>query len=167
LIAGLIVVGSCLAVAALLLARSIHRVFNPYLDREIAGPVVIPTEWLEVAPQEPLRPQRQIQDLVLELDGSVKAPKYGEKGYHCWGVVLQDGSIATLEAQIVDDGGKVYELNAPSFIIDPSGSRPLLRKFSRIGLPTDKIFRKVRIRSSCPVTCKRILWRCYNPWEVK
>jgi hypothetical protein len=165
-IIGLIVVGGCLAVAALLLTRSVYRVFNPYLDREIAGPLVISDEWLEVSPQELLRPERQVQYLVLEMDDSVRASDFSEKG-DPWGVVLQDGSIASLEAQIVDDDEKVYELNAPGFFVDPSGSRPLLRIFGRTGLPTDKTFRKVRIRSSSPVACKRILWRCFNHWDVK
>ena len=36
----------------------IYRLFNPYLDQEIAGPTTISSEWLEIVPKQPVRAER-------------------------------------------------------------------------------------------------------------
>src|SRR6185503_10432097 len=48
----------------------LYRFFNPYLDEEIAGATAISSEWQDVVSKRPLRVERQIQMIVLDLDRS-------------------------------------------------------------------------------------------------
>jgi hypothetical protein len=138
---------------------TIYRFFNPYLDREVSGPITISNEWMEITPKEPLRAERQIQFLVLDLDKSIRAERDG------WGLVLPNGSITTPEVQLIDKDGIIYGLTQPSVWLSPS-TGVTLRQFSSPDLPKDKVYRAVRIRSNKPVRCDRIFWRSYNQWDV-
>ncbi|HKO42104.1 MAG TPA: hypothetical protein VJU84_02350 [Pyrinomonadaceae bacterium] len=137
----------------------LYRYFNPYLDQDITGPVTIPDEWLELVPNKPLRVERQIQKIVLDLDKSVKLERDG------WGLVLPDGSIVQPAVQLIDENGQVYNLDVASSWSNPS-TGVTYREFSMADLPKDKSYRMVRLRSAKPVPCRRVFWRSYNQWDV-
>jgi hypothetical protein len=141
------------------MSAELYRFFNPYLDQDIAGPVTISSEWLEIVPKKPLRVERQIQMIVLDLDKSIKLERDG------WGLVLPDGSIVTPEVQLIDEDGKTYNLDHASSWSSPS-TGVTYREFSLSDLPTSKAYRAVRLRSDKPVRCNRIFWRSYNQWDV-
>lgn len=152
----------CLGVSTVItiwIAGRIYRWYNPYLDRNIAGPTTIDSTWMEFEPEAPLKVERQIYQVALELDGSIKK----EPG--AWGIMLPDGSIVKMEVQLVGDDGITYDLDSPSFFFAYTGET--LVKFSRRDLPRDRTFVKVRIRTDQPINCRRIFWRNYNQWDVE
>jgi hypothetical protein len=142
------------------MSADLYRFFNPYLDRDIAGPVTISSEWLEIVPQRPLLVERQIQMIVLDLDKSIKLERDG------WGLVLPDGSVVKPQVQVISDDGKTYDLNHPAFWWNPS-TGVTYAEFSLLELlPKDRTYRQVRIRADKAVRCNRIFWRNYNQWDV-
>lgn len=159
----LLVIGSiCLMPVAfygLVKMGEFYRFFDPYLDQEIAGPTIIPSEWQKLVPKKPLRVERQIQMIVMDLDKSIKMESAG------WGVVLPDGSVVEPEVELISDDGKTYELSHRSFSWDPS-TATTRAEFSLSDLPKDKAYREVRIRSDKTISVSRIYWRCYNQWDV-
>ncbi|SRR5216684_3683978 len=140
-----------------------YRLFNPYLDTEIAGPTTISSDWLEIVPKQSLKPERQVQYLYIETAQPFAAD------YSTWGIRFPDGSTIVPEVQLVAEDGSSYDLHASSFSLkDPSHSDVV----SGIGfflqqLPKDKAYRMVRIRSLRPISCSRIYWRCFNQWDLK
>src|SRR4051794_25909731 len=78
-----------------IITGNIYRLFFPYLDQDITGQTDISSEWMEIVPKKPLRVERQIQMIVLDLDKSIKIGRDGS------GLVLPDGSVATPEVQLV------------------------------------------------------------------
>jgi hypothetical protein len=130
-----------------------YRLFNPYLDREIAGPTTISSEWLEIMPEQPLRVERQIQYLTLDVADPF------EPVYDNWSLRLNDGSVVRPEVQLVDEHGSVYNLTSPA--LDNKGIA-----FGNSDLPSDRVYPVVRIRSDKPIKLSRIYWHCYNQWDV-
>lgn len=151
------IIGLALAV---FISIKVYRVFNPNLDREISGAVTITAEWLEIRPEDPLRPEREIHQVVLDVEKPVTAQT------NSWGLVLPDGSVVTPEVQLIDESSNVYSLTEPSFNTN-SSTGLTLRGFSLRNLPKDRLYTKVRVRSSKPIRVSRILWRSYNPWDRK
>src|SRR5438045_5362539 len=96
-----------IAILSLSKLGEIYRLFDPYSDEQIAGPTIVSSDWLEIAPKKPLKVERQIQMIVLDLDKSIKLERDGT-------LVLPDGSTVTPEVQLVGDDGKTYELNHQS-----------------------------------------------------
>lgn len=142
-------------------SMNIYRSLNPYLDREILGTTTLTTEWLEITPKEPLQASRRVQQVTLVLEPYIKKDK------NSWGIVLPDGSVVTLEVQIIDQYGNIYNLTAPEFISTPGTNKTIERSFGIYDLPQDRLYKAVRIRSSKSINVSRIIWRCYNPQDLK
>ena len=159
IVAGSICVLLLAACGAFIVAGSIHNFFRPYADYELSGPVTISSDWVEFTPKEPLRVERQIQQVVLDLDNSVKVERGG------WGLVLPDGSVVTPEVQLIDQDGRAYNLDHPA-VWQSSSTGATFREFSSPDLPKNKVYRAVRIRADKGVRCNRVLWRNYNQRDV-
>lgn len=156
IIVWLVILGGLIGMAFvnISVAGRIHRFFNPYLEREIAGSTAISPEWLEIVPKEPLRTERQVQYLVLDV-----AEPF-EPDYANWSLRLKDGSLVQPKAQLSDEYGVIYDLTSPA--LDEKGIA-----FKNSDLPRDRAYRTVRIRSDKPIKLSRVYWRCYNPWDLK
>ena len=137
----------------------IYRFFHPYLDRQLAGATTISVNWLEITPKEPLRADRVVQEVVLYVDKPVTHPR------DSWELILPDGSKVKPEVQLVDNDGRVYELNEPTRFTKPGSSEAFQSGFSA-RLPNDKTFRTVRLRSNGAFGVSKIVWRCYDPRDV-
>jgi hypothetical protein len=159
IIIGLICLAALVTWGGSMLAENVYRRFYPYSDYEVSGPVTISSERLEITPKEPLRVERQIHMIVLELDASIKVERDG------WGLILPDGSVSKVEVQVVDQDGITYNLDQPAVWQNPSVGTTL-REFSSPDLPENKIYRAVRIRADKPIRCKKVFWRNYNQWDV-
>lgn len=153
----LLVVGLVCLISATFFGLSkigeIYRLFNPYLDQEISGPTTISSEWREIVPRQPIRVERQIQYMTLDVADPF------EPVYDKWSLRLGDGSVVKPEVQLVDENGNVYNLTSPA--LDNKGIA-----FRNSDLPKDRVYRSVRIRSDKPIRLTRIYWRCYNQWDV-
>lgn len=134
---------------------------NPDLDLEIHGPVSLGNEWLEVVPQRALKCERYSTEVVIWF-----ATEYTTCGCCPGGIKFPDGSIVSPQVQLVSEDNEVFELRE-------AGLSDTGMAFSRHGaddrpnLPRNKSFVKVRIRSDKPIECRQIVWRNYNPWDLK
>ena len=145
---------------ALYTSESIYRFFHPYLDRQIAGATTVPSDWLEITLQEPLRAERVVQQVVLYVDKPVTHPR------DSWELIFPDGSKVIPEVQLVDQDGKVYDLTEPTTVTKPGSRESFQRGFGARQLPSDKTYRTVRIRSDRPFKVLKIIWRCYDPRDI-
>ncbi len=143
-----------IAIGSLSVMGNIYRFFNPYLDRELAGPTTVSSEWLEIVPEQPLRTERQIQYLILDVADPF------DPVYESWSLRLKDGSLVQPKVQLIDQSGKVYDLTSPA--LDEKGIG-----FGNSDLPRDRAYSTVRIRSDKPIHLSRIYWRSYNPKDLK
>lgn len=154
----LIVIGSiCLVLVAgislVIIGGEVYRFFHPYLDREVSGPVTITMDWVEITPKKPLRAERQIQYLTLDMAEAFTPD------YKLGGMRFADGAIAIPEVELIDQSGRTYSLNH-------SGMNEKGIVFFMPDLPKDRLYSVVRIRSDKPIKVSRIYWRCYNQWDV-
>jgi hypothetical protein len=134
----------------------LQRKANPFLDREISGPVTISSEWMEITPQEPLKPEHEVNAVTL-MFASEYIPDYKENGLR-----FSDGTVMVPEVQLIDQDGKVYALGIES--MGPKGMGfAFFDPISHLeSLPKDKVYRTVRIRSDKPIECSKLVWRGYN-----
>jgi hypothetical protein len=148
-------------VGAIIVSKSIYRFIHPYLDREIAGQTTISHQWLEITPEQPLRPERQVQYLYIHT-----APF--DPDYRAWGIRFPDGSVVTPEVQLVDQDGSLYSLKSSSFSLEDRTRSNIVSGIGfKADIPKDKVYRTVRIRSDKPITVSSIVWRCYDPRDRK
>jgi len=148
---------SIIAYTLFLSSLGIYDYFHPNLDVEISGPALISNNWLEITPQIPLRAKRVVQQVVAYVDKPVT------KDRDSFELVFPDGSRVTPEVEVIDDDGKIYKLTDASSITTPKSSEAFQRGFGAWQLPNDKVYRKVRIRSSKPFMISKLVWRCYDP----
>jgi hypothetical protein len=132
---------------------------NPFIDRELSGPVTLKSEWLELNPDEPLKVARGTQELTLFPDPPIQMvddPSGKEL------LVASDGRDADIEAELIGADGITYR-SAPGRSETMTGNLKITSRSLRFkGLPKDVTYNKVRIKSSARYPVKKILWRCYN-----
>lgn len=124
-------------------------------DLEVASDVDISTDWIELTPNPPLRARKHTQHLLILVEGydrtladsSIQLP-------------LPDGTLATVDVEILDDTAKVYRLS-PSLLVS-SGLGYSGNYAPRSSLPQDKPFTKIRMRSDRPFRASKIIWENYN-----
>src|SRR5712691_3577588 len=122
----------------------------PYIDRELSGPVTLNDEWLELTPKEPLKVQRDTQELTLFPDPPIKT------------VNGDQVPAVNIEAELIDSKGEVHR-SSPGLSETLTGHLEITsRSLDFKDLPRDITYKTVRIRSSAPYHVKKILWRCYN-----
>ncbi|SRR6266478_3794943 len=122
------------------------------IDQTIRHDVTLASEWTEITPEKPLKPERQQQEIVLYL----AEPFSGD--FEAKGVRLPDGSIVHPEIQLVDASGRIYDLKYYGF-----RGHELIR-FTLKDQLNGKEFRTVRIRSEKPIHCKEVIWS-YFDWK--
>jgi len=156
-----------IVLALLLLINScaeLERMRNPNLDLEIHGPVTISDEWLEITPQEPLKAEREVSQIVLWFAEQTKVCSPRPRG-----IVGNDGAVFEPEVEIVDQGGGVYKLKEDGLGETGISYRWFGENNSQfnVSLPKDKTYTKVRIKSIEPIKCSSVVWRNNNPRDFK
>jgi hypothetical protein len=81
----------CLLSLLLTSCFTLQRKMNPYLDRDISGPITISSEWVTLTPPEPMRPEREVNALMLNF-----AIPY-MPDYRAYGLRFPDGSLVVPE----------------------------------------------------------------------
>jgi hypothetical protein len=115
----------------------------------LKGPTVVSTEWIEISPERPLKPEGEPPGVGVDLDEAYRVDHEPDEGF---AVYLPDGSRVTPEVQLVDTGGNTIPLK----LTGAAGEH-----LARYTLPPevlDRRFRSVRIRSEKPVGCEKIVW---------
>lgn len=150
--------------AAILLAVSVSSLsgtcFKPYIDRELSGSTKLTPEWLELTTKEPLKVDRDTQEVTLFPDPPIKTDfKDGD-------VIYVDGRKADIEAELVGSNAVTYR-SSPGVSEKMTGNLYIIeRSLDFKDLPRDITYKTVRIKSSVPYPVRKILWRCYNWADV-
>ena len=124
-------------------------------DREVATGVNVSTDWLEITPRPPLKATKQVQHLIILVDGYSRSLDDTRNR-----LPLPDGTLADPEVEVVDESGNVYQLH-PSLLVS-AGVGYTGHYAQRSSLPQNKSFIKIRIRSDKPFRASKIIWENEN-----
>jgi len=125
---------------------------------KISGPVTIGEEWIEIEPASPLKAEKDLQMIFLELEPPLKGDVYNEgkepnKGK---GILMPDGEVINPEIEVLDQYGNKFKLVYSGGIgFKPTYDLPYPDKW-----PRDREYKTIRIRSPKPIKCKAIYWFC-------
>lgn len=133
----------------------IYRVASSDSEQVVSGPVSLSAQWTEFVPPKPLRPTKQSQEIVLDVD-----PSEGlvEDNLHSDRMQLSNGVLLRPQIQLVDSQGNIFNAEVSRYPV-PSRYRNGLSGYVS-NLPQDREFTKVRVRSDSPVRLSRIVWHC-------
>jgi hypothetical protein len=124
---------------------------------KLSGPVTIGNEWVEFAPKQLLKADKDLQWVLLDLappfeDNSRAGPGPGAEG----GIRMPDGEVINPEIEVIDQYGNSFKLNWGGTRHGwPAYDLPYPQK-----LPRDREYKTVRIRSPRPIKFKAIYWFC-------
>ena len=121
-------------------------------DREIATNVDISSQWTELSPQPPLKSTKQLQYLIICVDGYTRTLPDDTRLQ----IPLSDGTTANPEVVLVAEDGNAYPLRPSSLLSTGVGYSPAATGASDIS------FTKVRIRSDKPFRASNIYWENLN-----
>lgn len=141
--------------------------FVPVPPQTVSGPVVIGSEWIEIAPPESLRPLGSTNWIQLGYKGfkEMKDTKIFDQSI----LEMADGRNTKVEAFLYDEQGSEYELELTQSSVgpelykkgkvkwsgEPNFSQP---DYSDVKFPFDRVFTKLKIRSEIPLECDKIEW---------
>jgi hypothetical protein len=79
---------------------------------KIAGPTEISDQWIEFQAKPHLKPEKDQQMIVLEMESPFKYDFYreGKEPNKGQGILMPDGEVINPEIQVVDQNGKVFYL---------------------------------------------------------
>ena len=126
-------------------------------EQIVSGPVTLSAEWIEFVPRKPLRPLKDTQDIVLDVD-----PSEGliEDNLHSDRMQLSSGVLLHPQIQLVDELGNVFNAEISRYPVPSRYKNGLSGYVSN--LPKDREFTKVRVRSDSAVRLTKIVWHCHN-----
>jgi len=124
-------------------------------DRNIAGAIVITSEWLEIKGDPPFQISGKTPLVILKLEDNYTPDFTSQK------LRYPDGTLAAPEVQLIDDQGNVFPLHLlMAQHRDRTGSNAMGGAgFGNLDLPRDRNYVSLRIRSEQPMKCSRIIWR--------
>lgn len=134
---------------------------------KLSGPIVVGKEWVEFHPERPLKAEKTIQFVVVDLEPPLKCDILGEgdgpdRGK---GILMPDGDVINPEVEVVDQYGNTFSLvwrGARGGLSSPAYRLPYPNE-----LPQDREYKVVRIRSPKPIRCKAIYWLCDSSKDLK
>jgi len=135
---------------------------NPFIDRQLSGPVTLTSEWLVLKPIWPLGVARDTQEITLFPSPPIQMVfKRGTSD-----LIPADGRDAEIEAELIGSDGKTYH-SRPGRSETMTGNLQITsRRLGFKDLPDNVTYTEVRIKSSARYPVSKILWRCYNWGEV-
>lgn len=150
--------------AALLISATVASacmLLNPYIDRELTGKVTLTGKWIELTPEEPLKVERDTQEVTLFPYPPIQMVFDDNND-----LVPADGRAADIEAELIDSNGATHR-SVPGRSQTMTGNLKITSRSLKFkDLPEEVTYTKVRIRSSASYPVKKILWRCYNWSDV-
>lgn len=125
-----------------------------FIDRTIKGDTTLTPEWIEITLDKPLKPERDVQVIMLYLE----EPYVGD--FEAKAVRLPDGTLVQPEVQLIDTAGRTYSLKFWGFF----GRKLIL--FTLSGELMGREYSSVRVRSDKSFRSKEIIWRCFYWREI-
>ena len=138
---------------------------------KLSGPITLGENWVEFNPKPALKPDKDWQEVGLELEQPFNDDFFNEgngpnKGK---GILMPDKDVINPEIEVVDQYGNAFTLVYVGAFVPGSGkggtvryARPYPDKF-----PADREYKTVRIRSPRPITLKAIYWLCQSRKDMK
>jgi hypothetical protein len=138
---------------------------------KVSGPVTLNEMWIEFHPQSPLKPDKDWQEIGLELEQPFNDDFFNEgtgpnKGK---GILMPDKDVINPDIEVIDQYGNVFALVYSGAHVPGNGKggtvlyqRPYPEKF-----PRDREYKTVRIRSPRPIKLKAIYWLCEPRKDMK
>lgn len=139
---------------------------------KISGPLTLDETWIELKPEPYLKPDKDWQEIGLELEPPFNLDFFKEgsgpdKGK---GILLPDGDVINPEIEVIDLDGNVFKLVYSGAVgVGGNGkggkvtyANPYPQQF-----PRDREYKMVRIRSSKPIKCRAIYWLCQSAKDMK
>jgi hypothetical protein len=125
-------------------------------------PFEVSSDWAVMTPEEPIIAKRKVRELQVTVPRGVdwKVSALPRAVF-----ILPDGTEFSLQAELLDQDGAVWPLQAEARIAG-TGEGPVLF-FPAPGPPDGTRIKTVKLRSTNPVRCLRVDWVCYNPEETK
>lgn len=158
----LIIFSACLSITAIFIFGSyaffVYSVKAMHKKQTIAENIQITADWQEITPEQPLKPTKQVQRIMLSIEGYESKIERNDFG----NIKLADGKNINPEIQIVDENGKVYKLKNSSRLGNDVGFSPIEENGENFQLPRDLSYKIVKIRSDKPFRCKKIYWYDYD-----
>jgi hypothetical protein len=154
-----LIVISVVLFLAIVLVLGGYAFFNYSLQamhrkQTIAEHVVISSDWQEIKPAEPLEIKKQVQAVMLSIEGYESDIGNNDFG----NIKLADGTKVNPEIQIVDENGKVYQLRDGKRVGNNIGFSVDKEIHGTYAFPKDVTYKAIRIRSDKPFKCSLIYW---------
>ena len=149
--------GICLVGLLLFGTRLVYEIATTDSEQIISGPVTLSPQWTDFVAEKPLRQAKQFQEIVLDVDASeglVADNSHTERRQ------LSNGAVLHPQIQIVDSLGNVFNADLNRYPVPSLYQNGISGQFS--GVPPDRTFAKVRVRSDVPVRLSRIVWHCHQ-----
>ena len=152
-----VVAGAAGLLLLIIIGGVIYGLATSDSEQIVSGPVTLSAEWTEFLPRKPLRPLKDTQKIVLDVD-----PSEGliEDNLHLDRMQLSCGVLLRPQIQLVDELGNVFDAEVSRYPV-PSLYRNGLSGYIS-NLPKDREFTKVRVRSDSAVRLTKIVWHCHN-----
>jgi len=126
-------------------------------EQQISGPMTISSNWTEITPERPIKPTKQFQEIVLDVnpsEGLVRDNLHAER------MQLANGEIVKPEIQLIDQYGNVFVAEVGRYPVPSRYENGISGQISN--LPRDRIYTKLRVRSDNPLRLSRIVWHCWD-----
>ncbi len=127
------------------------------INQIVATGLPVTSEWTEISPALPMKVEKQIQRLFLIIDDY----RFDDLDDH-WQLRLSNGIIIKPEIQILDEFGKVYDLQDGTRVGNSIGFSPKRKNTGFNTFPADRTYTKIRIRSDEPFQCSKMIWSNKN-----
>ncbi|MFN0139120.1 MAG: hypothetical protein ACKVQW_03400 [Pyrinomonadaceae bacterium] len=125
----------------------------------LANDFQITSEWKEVGTQKELKVEKDYHYISLQIEPPLEAATTK------WGIKVPGGEIVNPKISVIDVEGKEY----PLVITGQAGGGPseIIYYTCEGGLPINKTYQKVKLRSDFPITVKTIFWSGYDQSDLK
>lgn len=125
------------------------------IEQPVSGPVLLTSNWKTIEPPEPLRVERRVQNICLQV-GEIRDVNLEN------GVVLANGRHV-LEGEVVDDEGTRYGLRLAMLKGDDVCFYRAGKRAAEPDFPADRTIVTLRFRSEPPLEVGKIRWYSYDP----
>jgi hypothetical protein len=140
---------------------ALYYLHKMYIKYEIAADVLITSEWTEILPKLPLKIQKRLQRISLQI----RCEQNLDQEEDIW--FLANGTVIHPQVQIVDEFGNTYELEGGQAgghhkSLDIFVASSLGFSYKPGGLPKDRTYTKIRVRNDQTFLCPKIIWLDYE-----
>lgn len=136
----------------------IYSVKAMHKKQTVAENIQVTSDWLEVSLEKPLKTTKQVQKVMLSIEGYKSDYRNNDFG----NIKLADGTSINPEIQVVDESDKIYELRDGTRTGNDVGFYPNKEIHGTHSFPNDVTYKTIKIRSDKPFLCKRIYWYDYD-----